>query len=167
MDRGGRLARNLTFTDISDTTETERNKTEQALPKDLQTRLWMAQGFYTQQLSTFQSHYSRLAVSLLLWDGNGPKLAPKSSCCTLARFNFGNCFNAMGWAFAPEQGYGSNWTFLDFDREVDAHRWSAVIVSVATTFFSIVALVAVMLKVSVLPRFGKLDSCFQLAWWVR
>ncbi len=49
----------------------------------------------------------------------------------------------MGWAFAPEQGYGSGWNLLDWDREVDVHRWSGAIVSVASSVFAIIALLAI------------------------
>ena len=48
----------------------------------------------------------------------------------------------MGWAFAPEQGYGNNWTRLDWDREVDVHRWSAVVVTVLSAALSLIALTA-------------------------
>jgi len=48
----------------------------------------------------------------------------------------------MGWSLAPTAGYGAGWELLSFDRDVDAHRWSGVIVTIAAVLFSILAVVA-------------------------
>jgi hypothetical protein len=45
----------------------------------------------------------------------------------------------MGWSFAVEKGYGS-WTKINLDSELFWHRWSAIIVTVLSSIFAIVAL---------------------------
>jgi hypothetical protein len=62
----------------------------------------------------------------------------------------------MGWAFAPQQGYAGSWNVLDWGREVDAHRWSGVIVSIAASGFALVALLAVWRKSESLTRVWKI-----------
>ena len=48
----------------------------------------------------------------------------------------------MGWAFAPERGYGG-WTKVDMDSEVFWHRWSAVILTTLSVGSAVMALFAV------------------------
>jgi hypothetical protein len=48
----------------------------------------------------------------------------------------------MGWSLAPTKGYGAGWEFLSFEREIDAHRWTAVIVTGIACISVIVALIA-------------------------
>ncbi|MFG0265714.1 MAG: c-type cytochrome domain-containing protein [Rhodopirellula sp. JB055] len=45
----------------------------------------------------------------------------------------------MGWSFAVEKGYGS-WTKINLDSELFWHRWSAIIVTVLSSIFAIIAL---------------------------
>lgn len=45
----------------------------------------------------------------------------------------------MGWSFSVEKGYGS-WTKVNFDSELFWHRWSAIIVTVLSSIFAIIAL---------------------------
>ncbi len=49
----------------------------------------------------------------------------------------------MGWSFAPEQGYGAGWNILDWGREIDIHRWSGVVVTILSSIFAIIALIAI------------------------
>nr|WP_146392884.1 c-type cytochrome domain-containing protein [Allorhodopirellula solitaria] len=46
----------------------------------------------------------------------------------------------MGWSFSVEKGYGS-WARFDLDSEIFWHRWSAVVVTILSCIFSIVAFV--------------------------
>ncbi|TWU10179.1 Planctomycete cytochrome C [Allorhodopirellula heiligendammensis] len=48
----------------------------------------------------------------------------------------------MGWSFSVEKGYGS-WNRFDMDSEIFWHRWSAVIVTVLSSVFAIVALLSI------------------------
>lgn len=48
----------------------------------------------------------------------------------------------MGWSFAPEQGYGTSWDILDWDREIDVHRWSGVIVTGLSVLLALIALLS-------------------------
>ncbi|WP_443217477.1 c-type cytochrome domain-containing protein [Rhodopirellula sp. P2] len=45
----------------------------------------------------------------------------------------------MGWSFSVEKGYGS-WTKINLDSELFWHRWSAIIVTVLSSIFAIIAL---------------------------
>lgn len=47
----------------------------------------------------------------------------------------------MGWSFSVEKGYGS-WSRFDFDAEIFWHRWSAVVVTILSTCFAVVALIS-------------------------
>nr|WP_199169806.1 c-type cytochrome domain-containing protein [Rhodopirellula bahusiensis] len=47
----------------------------------------------------------------------------------------------MGWSFSVEKGYGS-WTKVNFDSELFWHRWSAIIVTVLSSIFAILALMS-------------------------
>jgi uncharacterized membrane protein len=51
--------------------------------------------------------------------------------------------SAMGWSLAPTQGYGAGWELLNFERDIDAHRWSGLIVTIFATGASLIALIAV------------------------
>ncbi|MCG8652727.1 MAG: cytochrome C, partial [Pirellulales bacterium] len=46
----------------------------------------------------------------------------------------------MGWSFAPERGYGTTWNPLDWSSEADVHRWSGLIVTIASVVFALIAL---------------------------
>lgn len=61
----------------------------------------------------------------------------------------------MGWSLAPTKGYDPNWEFLNFDRDVDAHRWSAVIVTTVACISSLVALIAIIKNSSRLQQAWK------------
>ena len=45
---------------------------------------------------------------------------------------------------------------MDFDREVDTHRWSAVVVSVASTVFALIALLSLVTKSKRLTKTWKI-----------
>ncbi len=47
--------------------------------------------------------------------------------------------SAMGWSFAVREGYG-NWSRVDFDAEIFWHRWSAIVVTIASITTSLFAL---------------------------
>jgi len=51
---------------------------------------------------------------------------------------------AMGWSLVSIQGYDTGWEFLDFESQVDAHRWSAVIVTTVACTSSLLALIAIL-----------------------
>lgn len=62
--------------------------------------------------------------------------------CLLIGTMFAIASTAMGWSLAPTKGYGEGWTFLSFQRDVDAHRWSGVIVTLIACLSSIIAIMA-------------------------
>lgn len=62
--------------------------------------------------------------------------------------------SAMGWSFATEQGYGG-WAKIDTDSEIFWHRWSAVIVTVTSSVFAVIAIIAVSKQKSELNKIWK------------
>lgn len=115
-----------------------------APPKSLGDRVWVAQGFLHPATVHFPIAllvFGALFVVLgWLWPSVGTQIP---LACLLLGSLSAVVSTLMGWAFAPEQGYGSGWNVLDWDREIDVHRWSGVVVSAVSTLFALIALVAV------------------------
>ncbi len=62
--------------------------------------------------------------------------------CLLIGTSIAIAATAMGWSLAPTKGYGEVGEFLSFERDVDAHRWSGLIVTLVACLSSIMAIMA-------------------------
>lgn len=111
-----------------------------AAPTGLVARVWSFQGF----LHPATVHFP---IALLLVGGLfvalGWKWPVLGTQIPLACLLIGSASaigaSMMGWSFASEMGYGS-WTKVDPDGEIFWHRWSAVIVTIASSVLAVVAL---------------------------
>jgi uncharacterized membrane protein len=128
-----------------DSTEMEQAETAPvaAGPRPLAERVWQAQGF----LHPATVHFP-IALFLLgggfvvlgwIWPSVGTQIP--LACLLLGALT---CLasSAMGWSFAPERGYGFSWDLFDWDREVDVHRWSGLIVTLVSVVLAGVALMS-------------------------
>lgn len=126
-------------------------------PKTMSDRVWVAQGFlhpatvhFPVALLTFGALF---VVIGLVWPSVGTQIP---LACLLLGAASAVAATLMGWAFAPEQGYGSGWNPLDWDREIDVHRWSGVIVSIVSSVFALIALLAIWKDSPKLTRIWKI-----------
>ena len=107
-------------------------------------RVWFAQGFLHPATVHFPIALFTLGAGFVVlglkWPGLGKQIP---LACLLLGALSSIAATLMGWALAPELGYGSNWSIMDWGKEVDAHRWSAVVVTIFSSVFAIIALVAV------------------------
>lgn len=113
-------------------------------PKSLSDRIWMAQGFLHPATVHFPIALLSVGALFVVLGWKWPSIGTQVPlACLLLGAVSALVATLMGWAFAPEQGYGGGWSSFDWDREVDMHRWSGVIVSIASCLFALIALVAV------------------------
>ena len=107
-------------------------------------RVWFAQGFLHPATVHFPIALFTLGAGFVVLGLKWPALGKQIPlACLLLGALSSIAATLMGWALAPELGYGSNWSIMDWGKEVDAHRWSAVVVTIFSGVFAIVALVAV------------------------
>lgn len=107
-------------------------------------RIWFAQGFLHPATVHFPIALFTLGAGFVVLGWKWPALGKQIPlACLLLGAVSSIAATMMGWALAPEQGYGSNWSIMDWGREVDAHRWSAVVVTLFSGTCAIIALVAV------------------------
>ncbi len=112
-------------------------------PKTLGDRVWKAQGFLHPATVHFPIALLTVGALFVVLGWKWPSIGTQIPlACLLLGAASSVVATLMGWAFAPEQGYGGGWTSFDWDREVDVHRWSGVIVSIVSCLFALVALVA-------------------------
>ncbi len=107
-------------------------------------RVWFAQGFLHPATVHFPIALFTLGAGFVVLGLKWPALGKQIPlACLLLGALSSVAATLMGWALAPELGYGSNWSIMDWGKEVDAHRWSAVVVTICSGVFAIIALVAV------------------------
>lgn len=112
-------------------------------PESVPERVWVAQGVLHPATVHFPIALFLLGGGFVVLGWKWPSVGTQIPlACLLIGAVSAVAASAMGWAFAPQQGYGSGWDFLDWDREIDVHRWSGVIVAIVSGFFAIVALIA-------------------------
>ena len=147
INEGADWPENVTFsTQVKDEAEQAIQPSSDE-PKDLKTRVWMAQGFLHPATVHFPIALLTVGGFFVVLGWKWPTVGTQIPLASLLLGSITAIVSTMmGWAFAPEQGYGNNWASLDFDREVDMHRWSAVFVSVVSTGFALVALLSLITK---------------------
>ncbi len=107
-------------------------------------RVWFAQGFLHPATVHFPIALFTLGAGFVVLSLKWPALGKQIPlACLLLGAVFSIASTLMGWALAPELGYGSSWSIMDWGKEVDAHRWSAVVVTIFSSVVAIIALVAI------------------------
>lgn len=130
-------------------------------PESLPDRIWVAQGFLHPATVHFPIALFMLGGAFVVLGWKWPSVGTQIPLtCLLLGAATSMAATLMGWAFAPEQGYGNNWNILEWGREVDAHRWSAVIVTLLSVAFAIVALMALWKDSEKLTGVWKLGLLF-------
>lgn len=112
-------------------------------PTSLLGRLWAFQGFLHPATVHFPIALLLLGAAFVVLGWKWPQLGSQVPlACLLIGSVTAIAATAMGWSFAPQQGYGS-WTKIDPDSEIFWHRWSGLIVAVLSTVFAVIALAAI------------------------
>ena len=107
-------------------------------------RVWFAQGFLHPATVHFPIALFTLGAGFVVLGLKWPALGKQIPlACLLLGALSSIAATLMGWALAPEEGYGSNWNILDWGQEVDAHRWSAVVVTIFSSICAVTALAAI------------------------
>lgn len=113
-------------------------------PQSLGQRIFAAAGFLHPATIHFPIALFFLGAAFVVLGWKWPSVGTQIPlACLLLGAVTAVASSAMGWSLAPELGYGNSWNPLDWGREVDAHRWSAVIVTAFSSVLAIVALVAI------------------------
>lgn len=112
-------------------------------PKTLSERIWKAQGYLHPATVHFPIALFLLGAGFVVLGWKWPAVGTQIPlACLLLGAVTAVASSAMGWAFAPEQGYGFGWDLFDWDREVDVHRWSALIVTIVSFVCALIALIS-------------------------
>jgi uncharacterized membrane protein len=115
-----------------------------AAPQTLSERVWAAQGFLHPATVHFPIALFLLGGGFVVLVWKWPSVGTQIPlACLLLGALSAIAATAMGWSFASEQGFGSGWNILDWGREIDVHRWSGLIVTIVSSIFAIIALVAI------------------------
>jgi len=154
----------VTFSEDAESESIVSDKTEREPVRNLSSRIWIAQGFLHPATVHFPIALLTVGAFFVLLGWKWPRAGTQIPLASLLIGSLTAIVSTlMGWAFAPEQGYGDNWASLDFDSEVDMHRWSAVIVTTASTFFSIIALLSLVVKSERLTKTWKIGLLLSAA----
>lgn len=156
IDEGASWPDDAVFLDGETDQQISQPKQPEPETLDLQTRIWMAQGFLHPATVHFPIALLTVGGFFVILGWKWPSVGTQIPLASLLLGSLTAIISTlMGWAFAPEQGYGNNWASLDFDKEVDMHRWSAVVVCVASTTFAIIALLSLITKSKRLTKIWK------------
>jgi hypothetical protein len=126
-------------------------------PQSLGDRIWMAQGFLHPATVHFPIALLTVGALFVVLGWKWPSIGTQVPlACLLLGAVSAVVATLMGWAFAPEQGYGGGWSSFDWDREIDMHRWSGVVVSIASCVVALIALIAIWKDSESLTKFWKI-----------
>ena len=136
----------------------EAPKTEpRRAPQTFSERAWVAQGFLHPATVHFPIALFLLGGGFVVLGWKWPAVGFQIPlACLLLGTLTAIASTAMGWSFAPERGYGENWSVLDWGREIDVHRWSGMITTLIATCVSITALAALWNDSEKLTRYWKI-----------
>ena len=117
---------------------------EQMPPRSLGQRLFAAIGYLHPAVIHFPIALFTFGALFVVIGWKWPALGTQIPlACLLIGTASAMAAATMGWSLAPTKGYDTNWEFLNFERDVDAHRWSAVIVTTVALLSSLTALMAI------------------------
>ena len=109
-------------------------------------RVWDAQGFLHPATVHFPIALFLLGAGFVVLGWKWPAIGTQIPlACLIIGALTSIAATLMGWSFAVERGYGG-WNRFDapmWEKEVFWHRWSAVILTVLSVFFAILALLAI------------------------
>jgi uncharacterized membrane protein len=106
-------------------------------------RAWRAQGYLHPATIHFPIALFLLGGGFVVLGWKWPTIGTQIPlACLLLGSVTAVASSMMGWAFAPEQGYGIGWDLFDWEREIDVHRWSGLIVTVFSILLAIIALLS-------------------------
>lgn len=130
---------------------------ESVEPRTLPQRVWAAMGFLHPATVHFPIALFLLGGGFVVLGWKWPSIGFQIPlACLLLGTLTAIASTVMGWSFAPEQGYGAGWNLLDWDREIDTHRWSGVFVTLFSTIVSVIALVALWKDSESLTKYWKI-----------
>lgn len=105
-------------------------------------RFWAFQGYFHPATVHFPIALLSIGGLFVVLGLKWPKIGTQVPlACLLIGSVSAVVATAMGWGFAPEEGYGGY--KLGFEREIDAHRWSGTIVAAASVLLALVALLSI------------------------
>lgn len=142
---------------VAQAAETEAPPTALVAPKTLSERVWAAQGYLHPATVHFPIALFLLGAGFVLLGWKWPSVGTQvPMACLLLGCLSSIASTVMGWSFAVEQGFGSGWNFFDWDREIDVHRWSGLIVTIVSSIVAVIALLAIWKDSRSLTRTWKL-----------
>lgn len=124
-------------------------------PDSLAARLWSFQAYLHPATVHFPIALLLIGALFVVLGVKWPVLGTQiPMACLLLGAASAIAATMMGWSFATQQGYGG-WTKYDLDSEIFWHRWSAVVVTVASTLLAVIALYSANRQRPGLQRFWK------------
>lgn len=125
-------------------------------PRTLPQRVWVAQGFLHPATVHFPIALFMLGAGFVVLGWKWPSVGMQIPlACLLLGAASSLAATLMGWSFSPQQGYGAGWNILDWDREIDVHRWSGLIVTALSSILAVVALIGLWKDSDRLARYWK------------
>ncbi len=132
-------------------------KQEAEAPKTLGDRIWVFQGYLHPATVHFPIALFLLGGAFVVFGWKWPSVGTQIPlACLLIGTLTAVSASAMGWAFAPIQGYGDGWSLFDWEREVNVHRMSGAISTIIAVVISVVALMALWKDSEKLTRIWKI-----------
>lgn len=128
-----------------------------AAPKTLPQRVWTAQGFLHPATVHFPIAMFLLGGFFVVVGWKWPAVGTQIPlACLLLGSLTAVASTLMGWSFADVRGYGSSWSFFDWEREINVHRMSGAIVTVLSVIVAFVAIQSLWKDSEKLTRYWKI-----------
>ncbi len=140
-----------------DSEEAAAPEPEKLAPKTMGERIWVFQGYLHPATVHFPIAFFLLGAGFVVLGWKWPSVGTQIPlACLLLGALSAIAASAMGWAFAPEQGYGSGWSLFDWEREINVHRMSGAIVAVLAAIVALIALVALWKDSESMTKYWKI-----------